>query len=175
MAILPIVKYPEPVLKKRATDVNRVTAEIRRLIDNMAETMYDAPGVGLAAPQIGKSLRVIVVDPTGEEAKQLIVLVNPEIVSAEGEVIGEEGCLSVPGIRANVKRWAKVRVKGYDPIKEKTVEIEADGLLARIFQHEIDHLDGMVFLDRLGRVKRELLRRRYLKHLNEELKRGKRK
>ncbi len=175
MAILPIVKYPEPVLKKRATNVNRVTAEIRRLIDNMAETMYDAPGVGLAAPQIGKSLRVIVVDPTGEEAKQLIVLVNPEIVSAEGEVIGEEGCLSVPGIRANVKRWAKVRVKGYDPIKEKTVEIEADGLLARIFQHEIDHLDGMVFLDRLGRVKRELLRRRYLKRLNEVLKRGKRK
>ena len=168
MAILPIVKYPEPVLKKRATNVDRVTAEIRRLIDNMAETMYDAPGVGLAAPQVGKSLRVIVVDPTGEEAKQLIVLVNPEIVSAAGEAIGEEGCLSVPGIRAKVKRWAKVRVRGYDPIKEKTVEIEADGLLARIFQHEIDHLDGMVFLDRLGRVKRELLRRRYLKQLKKK-------
>ena len=168
MAILPIVKYPEPVLKKRATNVEHVTAEIRRLIDNMAETMYDAPGVGLAAPQVGKSLRVIVVDPTGEEAKQLIVLVNPEIVSAAGEAIGEEGCLSVPGIRAKVKRWAKVRVRGYDPIKEKTVEIEADGLLARIFQHEIDHLDGMVFLDRLGRVKRELLRRRYLKQLKKK-------
>jgi peptide deformylase len=168
MAILPIVKYPEPVLKKQATNVDRVTAEIRRLIDNMAETMYDAPGVGLAAPQVGKSLRVIVVDPTGEEAKQLIVLVNPEIVSAAGEAMGEEGCLSVPGIRAKVKRWAKVRVRGYDPIKEKTVEIEADGLLARIFQHEIDHLDGMVFLDRLGRVKRELLRRRYLKQLKKK-------
>jgi peptide deformylase len=168
MAILPIVKYPEPVLKKRATNVEHVTAEIRRLIDNMAETMYDAPGVGLAAPQVGKSLRVIVVDPTGEEAKQLIVLVNPEIVSAAGEAMGEEGCLSVPGIRAKVKRWAKVRVRGYDPIKEKTVEIEADGLLARIFQHEIDHLDGMVFLDRLGRVKRELLRRRYLKQLKKK-------
>ena len=168
MAILPIVKYPEPVLKKRATNVEHVTAEIRRLIDNMAETMYDAPGVGLAAPQVGKSLRVIVVDPTGEEAKQLIVLVNPEIVSAAGEAMGEEGCLSVPGIRAKVKRWAKVRVRGYDPIKEKTVENEADGLLARIFQHEIDHLDGMVFLDRLGRVKRELLRRRYLKQLKKK-------
>ena len=168
MAILPIVKYPEPVLKKRATNVEHVTAEIRRLIDNMAETMYDAPGVGLAAPQVGKSLRVIVVDPTGEEAKQLIVLVNPEIVSAAGEAMGEEGCLSVPGIRAKEKRWAKVRVRGYDPIKEKTVEIEADGLLARIFQHEIDHLDGMVFLDRLGRVKRELLRRRYLKQLKKK-------
>ena len=173
MAILPIVKYPEPVLKKRATNVEHVTAEIRRLIDNMAETMYDAPGVGLAAPQVGKSLRVIVVDPTGEEAKQLIVLVNPEIVSAAGEAMGEEGCLSVPGIRAKVKRWAKVRVRGYDPIKEKTVEIEADGLLARIFQHEIDHLNGIVFIDRLSPLSRRLALEKYRKLRKKQERAGK--
>ncbi len=172
MAILPIVWYPEPVLKKKASEIERVNKEIRDLIDNMAQTMYNAPGVGLAAPQVGKSLRLIVLDPTGEEAKEFMALVNPEIISGEGEQVGEEGCLSVPGIRADVRRFAKVRVKGYDPIKEKEVEIEAEGLLARIFQHEIDHLDGKIFLDRLGRVKRELLKRRYLKHLKQNKKGG---
>lgn len=167
MAILPIVKYPAPVLKRRAEEIEKVSKEIRRLIDNMAETMYDAPGVGLAAPQVGKSLRLIVVDPTGEEAKDLIALVNPEIMAGEGEIIGEEGCLSVPGVRCEVKRWAKVKVRGYDPFKEKMVEIEAEDLLARIFQHEIDHLNGLIFLDRLGPVKRGLYKRRYLKQLKE--------
>ena len=164
MAILPIVKYPEPILKKTATPVTEVNKHIRKFIDNMAETMYKAPGVGLAAPQVNQSLRIIVVDPTGEKAQQLTALVNPEIIAAEGEISSEEGCLSIPGITCQIKRFAKVRVRGYDPFKEKLVEIEADEILARIFQHEIDHLNGTLILDRLGPVRRELYKRRYLKN-----------
>ncbi|MDL1955814.1 MAG: peptide deformylase [Candidatus Desulfofervidus auxilii] len=163
MAILPIVKYPEPILKKPAAQIEKVTKEIRHLLDDMAETMYSACGVGLAAPQIGKSLRLIVLDPTGNEGKQLITLVNPIIVAGEGEIEGDEGCLSLPGVICNVKRFAKVRVRGIDPVKGKTIEIEAEGFLARIFQHEIDHLEGKLIWDRLGMLKREFYKRRYLK------------
>lgn len=167
MAILPIVKYPEPILKKTARTVAEVNKQIRKFIDNMAETMYEAPGVGLAAPQVNQPLRIIVVDPTGEKAQQLTALVNPEIIAAEGEISSEEGCLSIPGITCQLKRFAKVRIRGYEPIKGKWVEIEAEEILARIFQHEIDHLNGTLILDRLGPVKRALYKRRYLKNLKE--------
>ena len=166
--ILPILTYPHPTLKQKAEIVKDVGKEIRKLAENMAETMYNAPGVGLAAPQIGQSLQLIVIDPTGQKAQGLMVLINPKIVAGEGEVEEEEGCLSIPGFYFKIKRYAKVRVKGYDPLKEKTVEIEADGLLARIFQHEIDHLEGTLIIDHLGRVKRELYHRRILKHLKKK-------
>ena len=166
--ILPILTYPHPTLRQKAEIVKDVGKEIRKLAENMAETMYNAPGVGLAAPQIGQSLQLIVIDPTGQKAQGLMVLINPKIVAGEGEVEEEEGCLSIPGFYFKIKRYAKVRVKGYDPLKEKTVEIEADGLLARIFQHEIDHLEGTLIIDHLGRVKRELYHRRILKHLKKK-------
>ena len=166
--ILPILTYPHPTLKQKAEIVKDVGKEIRKLAENMAETMYNAPGVGLAAPQIGQSLQLIVIDPTGQKAQGLMVLINPKIVSGEGEVEEEEGCLSIPDFYFKIKRYAKVRVKGYDPLKEKTIEIEADGLLARIFQHEIDHLEGTLIIDHLGRIKRELYHRRILKHLKKK-------
>ncbi|MCD6254903.1 MAG: peptide deformylase [Deltaproteobacteria bacterium] len=166
--ILPILTYPHPTLRQKAEIVKDVGKEIRKLAENMAETMYNAPGVGLAAPQIGQSLQLIVIDPTGQKAQGLMVLINPKIVAAEGEVEEEEGCLSIPDFYFKIKRYSKVRVKGYDPLKEKTIEIEADGLLARIFQHEIDHLEGTLIIDHLGRVKRELYHRRILKHLKKK-------
>ncbi len=166
--ILPILTYPHPTLKRKAEIIKDVGKEIRKLAETMAETMYDAPGVGLAAPQIGKSLRLIVLDPTGQKAQGLMVLVNPKILTAEGKVVEEEGCLCIPDFIFKIKRYSKVKVVGYDPLKEKIVEIEANGLLARIFQHEIDHLEGTLIIDHLGRVKRELYRRRILKHLKQK-------
>jgi len=161
VAILPIVKYPDDILKQQASSVKRITKDIFNLVDDMAETMYEAQGVGLAAPQIGRSLRLIVLDPTGKEAKQLITLVNPQITFGEGEIEDEEGCLSLPGVICKVKRFAKIRIKGIDPIKGKEVEIEAEDFLARIFQHEIDHLNGKLIWDRLGMLKREFYKHRY--------------
>jgi peptide deformylase len=165
MALLSIVKYPNPILKQPALKVKEINKEIRRLIDDMSKTMYNAPGLGLAAPQIGQSLRLAVIDPTGTKSQQLIALINPEIIRTEGETLSEEGCLSLPGLMCEIKRFTKVWVKGYDLIKEKMVEIEARDLLARILQHEIDHLNGTLILDRLGPVKRELYKKRYLKRL----------
>lgn len=166
--ILPILTYPHPTLKCRAQIIKDVGKDIRKLTENMAETMYDASGVGLAAPQIGQSLRLIVLDFTGQKAQELMALINPEIVAAEGEVEGEEGCLSIPDFYFKIKRHKKVRVKGYDPLRGEMVEIEANGLLARIFQHEIDHLEGTLIIDHLGRIKRELYHRRILKHLKQK-------
>ena len=125
--------------------------------------MYEAHGIGLAAPQVGYSIRVIVFDiehPEGEKNPQ--VLINPVILEAEGEEVMEEGCLSVPGIRAEVKRKAKVLVKGYN-LDEKEVIIEADGLLARVIQHEVDHLDGILFFDRISRIRREMIKKKLLR------------
>jgi len=139
-----IVRFPNPVLRKTAKEVKKVTPEIVKLIDEMLETMYAAPGVGLAAPQIGKSLRVIVAD-VGEGPH---VLINPRIEKKSGGQVFTEGCLSVPGVEAPVERAAKVTVKGLDRSGEN-VTIEAEGLWATVFQHEIDHLDGYVFIDRV--------------------------
>jgi peptide deformylase len=158
-----IVIWPDPVLKKNAAPVARVDDEIRRLLDDMAETMYAADGVGLAAPQVGVSRRIVVIDTSPrQEGQKLLHLVNPEIVKTEGETVYSEGCLSVPGEAEEVERAAKVWVKalGRDG---KPYELEAEGLLAIALQHEIDHLDGILFVDHLSSLKRELIRKRMKK------------
>jgi peptide deformylase len=156
MTILPIVYLPDPVLRRKARKITEVDGELEQLIENMIETMRDAPGVGLAAPQIGVSSRVIVVEYGDEEdeekPKKLYALVNPEIVSASEEMVTNmEGCLSVPGLLGEVERHAEVVIKGLNR-KGKPMKIKALGWLARIFQHEIDHLDGIVYPDRAIRV-----------------------
>lgn len=165
MAILKILKYPEPILKKISLPVKNITGETVRLIQDMVETMYAAPGVGLAAPQVGILQRIIVVDIDYENpGKNLIRLINPEIRHTDGELIWEEGCLSVMDFTAEVKRAARVEVAGLNE-KEQEVIVEGEGLLAVALQHEIDHLDGKLFIDRISRLKRELYTRRLKKIL----------
>lgn len=163
MAVLEIKTYPDEVLKKKAQPITELNGDLQKLIDDMIETMYNAYGVGLAAPQVGVSKRLIVVDTSPREENQsLIVLINPEIVNSEGEILSEEGCLSLPGFITRLKRKEKVIVKGLTR-QGKEIQIEATGLLARALQHEIDHLDGILIIDRISPLKRELFRRKYLK------------
>lgn len=164
MAIREIKKYPDGVLKKKAEPVESVDEDLNRLIDDMVETMYAAPGIGLAAPQVGVSKRLIVVDVNtayGEEAS-LYVLINPEIVESEGEVKSEEGCLSLPGFTVSIDRAEKVTVKALDR-EGKEVSIPAEGLLAMALQHEIDHLEGTLILDRTSFLKREFFKKQLKK------------
>jgi peptide deformylase len=161
--IYPIVKYGDAILEKPGAAVKKFDAELERLAEDMFASMYAAQGVGLAAPQVGKSLRLAVVDVTGgknPEAK--IVLANPEIVHAEGEVREEEGCLSVPGFRGYVLRPQFVTIKAQNA-KGETFEIRGENLLARAFCHEIDHLNGILFLQHLGMLKRDLIKRKIKK------------
>lgn len=159
--IRPILTYPEPVLKKKATPVPIITDTIRELVRDMAETMYDAQGVGLAAPQIGVSQRVIVIDVAQkDERPELIACINPVIVHSEGESFEEEGCLSIPKYAANVHRHAEVVVK-YLNLNGEEITCKADGLLAIAFQHEIDHLDGILFVDHLSPLKKEMFKKKY--------------
>jgi peptide deformylase len=164
MAIREIKKYPEKVLKQRALPVATVDDDIRRLIDDMIETMYAAPGIGLAAPQVGVSKRVIVIDVSlrEEERTPVIALINPEIKALEGEIESEEGCLSLPGYIASVTRAEKVIVRGLDR-EGRPLEIEAEGLLCRALQHEIDHLNGTLLIDRISSIKREFFKKRFQK------------
>lgn len=158
-----IVIWPDPILKEVAQPVDRVDDGIRRLLDDMAETMYAADGVGLAAPQIAVKKRVIVIDTSPrQEGQTLIHLVNPEIVRGEGELTYTEGCLSIPGEAEDVDRFARVWVRALD-YHGKPFELEADGLLAVALQHETDHLNGTVFVDHLSSLKRELIRKRMKK------------
>jgi peptide deformylase len=162
-----IVIWPDPVLKEVAKPVEKVDDDIRRLLDDMAETMYAADGVGLAAPQVGVLKRVITIDTSPrQEGQKLIHLVNPEIVFAEGETTYTEGCLSIPGEAEDVERAAKVRVRALD-YAGKTFELEAEGLLAIALQHETDHLNGTLFVDHLSSLKREIIRKR-MKRLKAE-------
>jgi peptide deformylase len=158
-----IFTYPEAALKQVAAEVPNIDGALVATIDDMVETMYAAPGVGLAAPQIGLSQRVIVLDVDHEnKGKRLLKLINPVIAESEGEIVWEEGCLSVRDYVAEVRRAARVLVRGYTP-EGSEVEIEGSDLLAVALQHEIDHLDGKLFLDRLSRLKRDLYRRRLKK------------
>ena len=168
MAVLEIKQYPEPVLRRKAKPVEAVTPELQDLIDDMIETMYAAPGVGLAAPQIGISLRLAVIDVglRDEGPSRVYTLINPEIISQEGELEDDEGCLSIQEYHADVKRSSKVRVRATDR-DGNTYEIEGEDLLARALQHEIDHLNGMLFIDRLSPLKRDLFKRRYKKQMKE--------
>ena len=167
MALLEIRKFPDAVLSTVASPVKNITGETAKYLADMIETMYAAPGVGLAAPQVGISQRVIVLDVDHENpGKRVFKLINPVITHAEGEVIWEEGCLSVVDFTAEVKRAAKVEVVAFDE-NQKEVRIDADGLLAVALQHEIDHLDGKLFIDRISRLKRDLYRRRRKKMLRD--------
>jgi peptide deformylase len=159
----PILRYGERPLHAPAAPVTRFDDDLQRLIDDMIETMYAAPGIGLAAPQVGAPLRVFVVDVSvGRDPSQLIVLVNPEFVEREGTQLEEEGCLSVPGFNATVLRAARAVIKGYDR-QEQPQTFEGTGLLARAFQHEMDHLDGRLFVDRLRGIKRDVIVRKIQK------------
>jgi peptide deformylase len=167
MPIRPIVKYGDPVLHAPAAKVERIDDSIRALLDDMVTTMYAAPGIGLAAPQVGVPLRVIVIDlSVGEDPAQVIKLVNPEILEREGEQRHEEGCLSIPGFAGSPARPGRVRVRGLSPDGEERV-YTATELLARAFCHEIDHVDGLVFVDRLSPLKRDLVRRKLRKRARE--------
>jgi len=154
MAVLKLEKYGSPVLREKAALVNKVDSDIRELVNNMVETMYAEGGVGLAAPQVGVSRRVIVIDI---EEKGVIALINPVIVKREGEIKEEEGCLSVPGVYSIVRRSSKVTVEALD-LDEKKIRICQEGFLAIALQHEIDHLDGYLFIDRLSPAKRLMIK-----------------
>lgn len=164
MALLPILTAPDPRLKQKAARVDKVDDDIRRLMDDMLETMYDAPGIGLAAPQVGVSKRVIVVDIGKDETdRQPIRMANPEIVWVSDEDNSyEEGCLSVPSHYANVVRPAEIRVRYLDHQNEIR-EMHADGLLATVLQHEMDHLEGVLFIDHISSLKRNMILRKLLK------------
>ncbi len=160
MAVLKVRKYGDPVLRRRATPIGEVTPEIRRMVGDMIETMYDEVGIGLAAPQVGISLRLMVVGhDNGRDAR---AVVNPVITEQGGEITAEEGCLSLPGIFAPVTRAEWVRLEGQD-LEGQPVSIRARGLTARVFQHEMDHLDGVLFIDRLDPMTRDRIKRRIKK------------
>jgi peptide deformylase len=169
MAIRRILTIPDPVLRKPAKPVERVDDELRKLIDDMLLTMYDAPGIGLAAPQIGISRRVIVMDPAKEEApKSPIVMVNPDIVERSNELrLHEEGCLSIPDFTAEIERPAKTRVSFIDR-EGKQQEAELEGIWSTLVQHEIDHLNGVLFIDYLSRLKRDMVVRKFTKQKRAE-------
>ncbi len=161
MALLEIKKYPDKILREKTGPVEDFNSELQKLIDDMIETMYTAPGVGLASNQIGVSKQVAIIDASiGDEKSSLIVLVNPEIIFEEGKMDSEEGCLSIPDYTTVVKRAERVKVKAFDRHGEP-IEIEGEGLLARALQHEIDHLNGFLFIDRIGKIKREFFKKRY--------------
>ena len=158
-----IVKYPDPVLAKRGAPVTAFDDKLKTLVEEMFESMYAAQGIGLAAPQIGLSQRLTVIDISFKKnPEEKIVLINPEIIEREGEQYEEEGCLSLPEIREKVKRAAKVKVRAQDTEGE-WFEVEGEELLSRAFQHEIDHLDGVLFIDRLSRLKKDLTVRKIKK------------
>lgn len=161
MALLPILRFPDPRLKKVASPVQKVDESIRRLALDMAQTMYEAPGIGLAATQVDVHKRLIVID-ISETHDQLLVLINPELVAADGEQIGEEGCLSVPGIYDKVTRAERVTVRYLD-LDGHSQTIDAEGLLAVCLQHEMDHLQGKVFVEHLSNLKQMRIKNKLTK------------
>jgi len=161
MSILRILTYPDPILRKKAKPVDIVDGRIEKLVEDMAETMYAAPGIGLAASQVGESLRVIIVD-LARNREGMIAMINPEIIFSEGECDEEEGCLSVPDFKETIRRRKKIIVSGLD-INGKKIQIQAEDLLSAAFQHEIDHLDGILVIDRISRLKRDFFKRKLKK------------
>lgn len=161
MAVLPILHHPDPRLRKKTANVTQFDAELQRLIDDLFETMYAAPGVGLAANQVGVQLRLAVMD-CSEEHDQPIVMINPEISGAQDKLEMEEGCLSVPDVRDKVQRYNRVHLRALDR-QGRPFELDADGLMAQCVQHELDHLDGKLYIDYLSSLKRERIRKKLLK------------
>jgi peptide deformylase len=174
MALRPVLQFPDPRLKRVSKPVAKITDEIRALAQDMLEVMYDEPGIGLAAPQVGEPIRLVVMDTTWTEEgseRSPIVVVNPEIVEREGTITWNEGCLSVPDFQAEVERSGRVRVRGLD-LEGRPFEEEAEELRAVCFQHEIDHLDGILFIDRISRLKRSLYVQKRKKALRRESEEG---
>jgi len=170
MALREVLQFPDKRLRRKSLPIAQIDDEIRTLAADMLEVMYDEPGIGLAAPQVGEAVRLIVVDTEwrDEDAQRNpLVLVNPEIVSSEGSILWTEGCLSVPEFEAEVERFAKLRLQALD-LEGRKLEIDAEGLQAVCFQHEIDHLDGVLFIDRISRLKRNLYIRKRRKQLRQE-------
>ena len=174
MSIQKIIKYPDPVLRKTTEKITDFDENLARLVEDMAETMYDAPGVGLAAPQIGKSLKLIVVDITAkkedepqEGERQVMPLVNPEIIAHEGTQLDEEGCLSIPELTSTVERFKKITVTFQD-LQGQPQELTTENRFAVVLQHEIDHLNGILFLDHLSPLKRTLYKKKVKKWLAEK-------
>jgi len=169
MSILKVLTYPDRFLGRPTKAVKNIDGKLQKIIDNMAETMYDAPGAGLAAIQVGLDKRIVVYDSLpGETGKSLHVLLNPEIIESDGEIISEnEGCLSVPDFRSDVKRSSLILVEGIDR-EGNPVKMELEGYLAIVLQHEIDHLNGILFIDRISSLKRNLYKRRIKKQLRKK-------
>lgn len=169
MAVLKVYEYPHPILKKKATEVEAVDDELRKFLDDMLETMYHAVGVGLAAPQVGVSKRIVVIDISHDDEDKMdpLYMVNPKIIwKSEEKVCGEEGCLSVPEQKAEVERFAAVKVEYLDYHGNKQI-LEAEDFLSIAVQHELDHLDGILYIDRISRLKRQMLLKK-LQKLREE-------
>lgn len=165
MSLRRIYQYPDPVLRLKAKKIESFNTELHDLITDMAETMYDAPGIGLAAPQIGESIQLIVVDiSTDKEKREYMPLVNPEITASEGNQVDEEGCLSIPDLTANVKRFQKITVK-YQDMDGNAQELTTEDRFAVVLQHEIDHLNGILFIDHLTPLKRNLYKKKMKKVL----------
>jgi peptide deformylase len=167
MALRRILKYPEPILKQTAVEVANIDGQVDEVLRDMVDTMYAAPGVGLAAPQVGIGERLIVVDIDAENpGRRLLKLVNPVIAAREGTILWEEGCLSVVDYTAEVRRSAQILLRAWT-LDQQEVEIEADGLLAVALQHELDHLDGKLFIDRISALKRDSYKRRVRKMIRD--------
>ena len=167
MSLLTIVNCMDPILKKKCRQVDNIDDNLVTLTENMIETMYKASGLGLAANQVGVSSGLFVIDVGIErEKRDPVVIINPVITASEDEILGEEGCLSIPEMFAEVKRAQRVEVKGHD-LNSNEVRYEAEGFLARAFQHEMDHLNGILFWDSLSKVKRDILKRKFKKKLKE--------
>jgi len=171
MALREICTYPDPVLRNKTSRVERIDSALDRLIEDMVETMHAAPGVGLAANQVGVPLQLAVIDLSSRENEEqrhpLLVIINPELIVMEGSVLEEEGCLSIPDYAEKVRRAARVKVRAQDRTG-KQFELEAEGLMAKALQHEIDHLNGLLFVDRLSSLKKHLFKRRFRKALTEK-------
>lgn len=175
--VLTILKYPDPFLKTKAKPVDKVDESVKKLIDDMTETMFRAKGIGLAATQVGVDKRIAILDVPNQRkdgsreervpGQNLVVLINPEIIETDGKITYEEGCLSIPGINADVVRAASVTVTAIDR-DGNPVQFQAEGLFAIAIQHEIDHLDGILFIDRLSRLKRDIIKRKIKKMLEAE-------
>jgi len=172
MALREIKKYPDPVLRHKTSRVEHIDDTINQLIDDMVETMHAAPGIGLAANQIGVPLQVAVIDlgmrENGVQRHELVVIINPEVLTMDGVAIEEEGCLSIPEYVEKVKRATKIRVRAVDRTG-RPFEIEAEGLLAKALQHEIDHLNGLLYIDKLSPLKKNIFKRRYKRLLAEKI------
>jgi peptide deformylase len=172
MALRPVLQYPDKRLAHKAEPIDSISDEIRQLAQDMCDVMYDEPGIGLAATQVGEAVRLIVVDTDwkddeGEHEKNPLILINPELSERDGKVLWKEGCLSVPDFEAEVERSARVLMRALD-LDGKPVEIRAEGLQAVCFQHEVDHLDGILFIDRISRLKRSRYALRRKKQLQRE-------